>query len=426
MPVTGGRADIGPYPTWTVRWLYTGDTRMREQTLGNADLAAAWPMHYREGDATKIFTRDGSFGGLGRVLSITGRPTVTLEDYAYWMTTTQDKIVPVGTRTNAGWSPDGAHQPDPFSVPYMLTGDYWYLEESYFWASWSAAKGIPGIGTNEYYGRGPTGAEGGIQDQVRGQAWVLRNRIYTAVLAPDGSAEKQYFNQLVLDALAAWEGQKNITGTQFTGTPLWSWGQLTYAIDGPAPLHHWRKGDPGMRDGNINTAVAGGAYSPFEYGFLMFVLGRTKELGYPADALVSWLSVNIIGQLTSPDYYPYLISAYRMPTTTTNHAYFTTWSTAKSGFVSTFLDPNNASGAYSAFRDKLTDPEHGYSLVALTATAMVASQPGGAAAWAFMEREALGAPALNDNPKWAILPRGVSSGPMDTTAPSRVGDLRPR
>ena len=422
MPTTGGREDIGPYPGWTVRWLYTGDARAREEAFGNADLAAAWPMHYREGDPAKLFTRDGAFNGLGRVLSLTGRPTLEIDDFSLYMTTAADKIVPTGTMTNGGWSPDGAHQPDPFSAQYLLSGDYWYLEECYFWASWTAARPLPGIDPNGYYGRGPTGAEGGINDQVRGQAWALRSRAQTAVLAPDGSAEKQYFNQLVLDAISRWEGVKNITGTSFTGTPLWNWGQLTYAIQGPAPLHDWDRGSTAHVDASINPAICYEAQSPFEFSLMMFALGRARELGYPADALVAWQAVNIIGQLTSPDYNPYLISRYRIPETrVSDHKYFTTWAEKKSGYVASAVTE-----AESVFRDKLTDPDHGYSLIALTGAAYVADQPGGAAAWSFMEREALVSPYLNDNPKWAIIPRSVVAGPTDTTAPSRVGDLRPR
>ncbi len=46
----------------------------------------------------------------------------------------------------------------------------------------------------------------------------------------------------------------------------------------------------------------------------MYALGRTKELGYPTDALINWFAPNLIGQLTDPGYNPYLAGAYRLPT----------------------------------------------------------------------------------------------------------------
>src|SRR2546427_8493115 len=49
--------DIGPFPTWSVNWLYTGDHREREIALVNADLAGAWAMHFREGDPGKFMDK---------------------------------------------------------------------------------------------------------------------------------------------------------------------------------------------------------------------------------------------------------------------------------------------------------------------------------------------------------------------------------
>lgn len=56
------------------------------------------------------------------------------------------------------------------------------------------------------------------------------------------------------------------------------------------------------------------AIAPWEQNFLIYALGRTKELGYPTDALINWFAPNLIGQLTDPGYNPYLAGAYRLPT----------------------------------------------------------------------------------------------------------------
>ncbi|MGB9608825.1 MAG: hypothetical protein ACPL3E_00435, partial [Minisyncoccia bacterium] len=141
MPTTGGRAEIGPYPAWAVRWLYTFDKRMKEEAFGNSDLAASWPVHFREGDSTRFFNREKTISALGKIISISARPTLGLVWGILGVpdTSLNDKIIPVGKTSDGGWFPDVAHQPDPFSIQYTLTGDYWYLEEMQFWAGYGAA-----------------------------------------------------------------------------------------------------------------------------------------------------------------------------------------------------------------------------------------------------------------------------------------------
>jgi len=62
MPDTGGRADIGPMPAWAAVYLLSQDPRAKRVTLGTADAAGTWQIHYRD--------------------KKTGRP-VSLADYPY-------------------------------------------------------------------------------------------------------------------------------------------------------------------------------------------------------------------------------------------------------------------------------------------------------------------------------------------------------
>ena len=186
MGVPGARAEIAPYPQWSVMWLYTGDWRMRQMALGMADLAAAFPLHLREGVAGKRLSRAdpaGSSTGLGHAVSITDRKTLVAAVIGYDYTCTavgvprqscqgDDNLGFVGPlNLLQPWSADGAHQPSPFYPQYLLTGDPGYLDEMYLWAGFSAAR-YNGAGTAPPPGAA-TGAEGGINDQLRGAAWVL-------------------------------------------------------------------------------------------------------------------------------------------------------------------------------------------------------------------------------------------------------------
>ena len=212
MSSVGGREELGPYPAWNITWLYTGDWRMRQMSLGLADLAAAWPMNLRETASGKRLSRydpAGSSTGLGHTASITDRqgvsnPTQYLLFYNPVPSSQQLTLVgPIDG--NPPWAYSGAHEPSPFYIPYLLTGDPWYLEELYNWAGFAAFSGN-GTATVYNFGRGPTGAEGGISDETRGLGWVLRSRAETAFIAPDADPEKAYFTYLVNDALARWEG----------------------------------------------------------------------------------------------------------------------------------------------------------------------------------------------------------------------------
>jgi hypothetical protein len=394
MGTGGGRPDIGPYPTWTILWLYTGDARMREMAFGNADLCASWPIHYREGDHRRAF--------FGRVVSVADRPSLFLLNIRSNDTKPPDRVRIVGDPDSWKWNPDISHQPDCVTPQYLLTGDFWYLEESWFWASWSAAYSN-GAATGTNCGRGPTGKEGGIPGvrclSMRGQAWAFRNRAQVAAVSPDGTPEKTYFEKLTRDFIAISEGERGITKTAFENTPEWRWGRNVTGL--PAtPLHFWEPGNGAFVQEPLVAAAATAAISTWEQNFLVYALGRAKELGYPTEALLSWLSVNIIGQLIDPSYDPHLIASYRTATVDRNGQPFKGWAPVKAAL-------NQSYDAKKEFDTYLINSDHGYSLIASVATAMIAREPKGEGAWDWIYKNAY-LPSLGtfrDNPKWAILPR---------------------
>ncbi len=421
MHTAGGRPEIGPYPTWSVRWLYTGDPRMQEKAFGNADLSAAWPIHFREGDASKSFDRYKNVDGLGRVVSISDRPTFWSDRLDWDATRSEDRVSPVGSLSDGGWEPDKAHQPDPVSLQYLLSGDFWYLEELLFWAAWGAADGDGGA-KNEFWGRGPTGAEGGFgATQVRGQAWVFRTRIRAALLAPDWSPERSYFSRLIDDALAVWEGEREVVGTGFEEHPNWTWGRSVgherwdggYSGErGAPPLQYWELGTTYKADSwdcCMSPERVEYAHEPWQASMLLFSLGRARDLGFPAAPLASWLGKNLIGQLTDNYYDPYLVAAYRIPIVReSDHNYFGLnrqhpWADVRSGYQLVF-------DAQQFFEQDLGYVDHSYALMAGVAASMVIDEPGGTEAWGFIEDEVLGADGLDDNPKWVIMPGGPRPG----------------
>lgn len=167
-PGTGGRHDIGPLPRWTALFLVTQDPRAEASMLANADAAAGIPIHYRD-------------AATDQPVSILAHPGLALQ-----LGKSSAKDAPPPMRNDATiWSPDTAHQASFAYVPYLVTGDLFYLDEVMFWANWNLAHTVP-----EYreWSRGLMYSE-----QVRGQAWGLRSVGEAVRALPDKHPMSAYF-----------------------------------------------------------------------------------------------------------------------------------------------------------------------------------------------------------------------------------------
>ncbi len=421
MATTGGRPDIGPYPQWVVAWLYTGDHREREIALKNADLAAAWGMHYREGDSAKYLDRADAVAGIGKILSISNRPTIALiQGYDYLYTAAADRITTAGTcsTTRGGWSTDTAHMPEANSIPYLLTGDYWYLEQGLFSASYQAAH-PNGAATAYSYGRGPTGAEGGLAEQMRGWAWTLRTRVSLSYITPDDMPEKDLLEMWVNDAIAIEEGYLNITTTDNYNTAMWTWGRQKKASSGATPTLSYGAGavEFAQEEYGIDVEVTEKALSLFEQNFLMIAMGRAQQCGFASDAILTKMADLYIGMTTNADYNPYLLGNGRLPTThVSDSQYFT-------GFADLLTGYTSATQAVAAF--DLSDTTHGYDFIGSAACAAIVGSgvSGVDTMWTWVQTEIEYATILNADPKWALLPIGYAAAVTNYKRPSLGGIL---
>jgi hypothetical protein len=283
MPTTGGRPEIGPYPNWTVQYLLSRDPRAKAIVLGNGDLAGSWPIHVRN---TKT----------GRILTLDERPKFWLNGYRdddrerpLWQ---PDRKPPPPRRTADGkehpyyLSPDVAHMGSYAYVPYLVTGDFYYLEEAYFWgnyallAQWSVPR---------------QDGQGIMSDQIRGNAWGLRNIADASFIAPDGDPEAGYFDERIRSNLA----------------------HLTAKMYGPPEYN--QLGFWGLRtvpDARIQNAANPRwmITAPWEHDYLIWSLHHLTELGYadaarPRDFELRWQ----VGVFTHPGQYnPLLGAPYRM------------------------------------------------------------------------------------------------------------------
>jgi hypothetical protein len=173
MAAPGGRADIGLIPGWDLVYLLTSNNSIKAAVFGTSELAGSQSVHYRDKQ--------------------TGYP-VTLDSYPYMFRDSGNNILIRDTRTTANgvcggscgtpYTPDSDHQPAVAYVPYLLSGDYYFLEELQFWANWNMLKIYP-----TYRGNGQ-GIVNSIE--VRGHAWSLRSLAQAAYATPDSHPLKSY------------------------------------------------------------------------------------------------------------------------------------------------------------------------------------------------------------------------------------------
>lgn len=261
MPSTGGRNELGLLPGWAATYLLSMDGRAKEITLANGDLGGTWSIHYRDKN--------------------TGRP-VSLIDYPYMTilgiptdtnnpATRKQEAFPkcaVGGSCSTPFMHDTAHQAAFAYLPYLVTGDYYYLEELQFWAMYDAFQSNPGYRSN---------IEGLLwRDQVRAQAWSLRTLAEAAYITPDSDRLKPHFNRVVTSNL--------------------DWYNKTYANNPAANVF----GVLDMANAVIYDSKRG--ISPWQDDFFTSAVGHAAELGFAgAQNLLAWKAKAPLLRMTDPD-----------------------------------------------------------------------------------------------------------------------------
>jgi len=249
MPNTGGREDIGLQPGWNVTYLLSMDQRARNVALGTADLSGSWSAHYRDKQT-------------GYPVSVIDYPYMTVlgrAGDAYNRPMKRNEAFPPCASADLCATPftkDTAHQPNFAYLPYLVTGDYYYLEELQFWTMWSV------FSSNPYYREFEKGLV--HPDQVRGQAWSLRTLAESAYITPDTHPLKDHFLR-VLDSNLTWFNSTYINNN-VTGNAL---GIIT---NGYSIVYDDGKG-----------------IGPWQDDFFTSAVGHAAELGFTkAEDLLRW------------------------------------------------------------------------------------------------------------------------------------------
>lgn len=260
MPATGGREDIGMLPSWGASYLLTMDKRARMVTMGTADLAGSWSAHYRDKQTGQpISLLDYPYMTVNGNASDTKNPaTGKLEAFPTCATT---------TACTTPYTHDSAHQAAFAYLPYLVTGDYYYLEELQFWAMWNQFSSNPGYRQN---------VKGLLQqEQVRAQAWSLRTLAEAAYITPDKDRLKSHFTQIL---------NSNLDWYNTTYTDNATANKLGIIVNGYALGYNNGQG-----------------MAPWMDDFFTAAVGHTAELGFDkASALLKWKAQFPIARMTAP------------------------------------------------------------------------------------------------------------------------------
>jgi len=364
---TGSQRQIGPMHQWASLYAVSMDHRAFLATLRNDSGGAAYSIHYRD--------------------KKTGNPT-SIDDHPK-LSEQLDNLPACGGRCTSPYFTDQGHAPLLGYMSYLVTGDYFYLEELQFWAAWLF------INTNAEYRNFSDGLW--YIGSVRGQGWNYRTLGYTAYITPDSHRLKAYFNRKIATNLAndiaryvspGWP-HKTVFGTVFMG-------------EGNDQYRTWMDDFFTWAVGNIVDLGYTAAQPLLEYK-VKFPIGRMGEDASRAFCFQFASSyIHRIGP-SAKDYYRTWAQVYAATTKTSaacGSQALADWMTANLG--NTYVI-NQIMG--------YQDGADGYFANMQPALAMAAQSgvAGGSAAWAKSQLSSV-QPDYADNPNFAIIPREVSNG----------------
>ncbi|HET8551444.1 MAG TPA: hypothetical protein VFM97_03075 [Gammaproteobacteria bacterium] len=271
----GAQAAIGPLPRWSVAYLQSTDRRAYLWMLANDDAAGSYDIFFRDQET-------------GRPVSILDYPYMTiLGTYrgTYDPTTGKYEAFPdcgdgVCDDPNL---PNAAHEPSIGYLSYIVTGDFYYLEQLQFWADWNEFQMNP-----DYRGH----TAGLLKpNQVRGQAWGMRTLGDAAYITPDNSPFKSYFVDMVHNNLDWYNNE-------YTNNP--NANKLGAITTGCCATHY-----------ENHTSLA-----PWQDDFFTWAIGHLAGQGFTGAAtFLRWKAKFVVNRMTEPDYCWLLASAYTLKVT---------------------------------------------------------------------------------------------------------------
>jgi hypothetical protein len=464
MEAPGGRGEIGLFPRWQATYLYAMASKLKRAPemygamVGQGECAAHVPLHYREYDGKRLFCAAGTsaseagtsctpadrtVSAFGKPLSVDARPTVVTlnRQNASGADVLEREVGPVSM---SRYVISIGHNPSLAFLPYLITGDYYFLQELQYWASFDLANASqipvtmkPSQNPNIHQRDTFRHADWGYLDMtngLRGQAWSLRDLGYAALMSPDGTPEKQYLTKKLDTNIAILEGKYNVTNGSYykdcynaanpDGTfdcSYWTFGRQYKAMGAPNPLHF--ENVPSVYGGGNDTdpAYTYMYFQPFMQRYLQVVLGHLEQLGFrEVAALRKTVVSSLVNQVTNPVVKnPAVVEAYMSPNTPCqpegkpslpncskqvykpgDPMWFTSWQ----AWYDAFAAERKSNTALTRAGDLVG----GYPILARAAAAfatdIVDGQASGKATWEWLNSHIPDKQHFADTPMWAFRP----------------------
>lgn len=362
MGLAGAQPNIGAMPDHIALW-YTSDFDPRVTEVVNAmeDAVGQWQVHVIGGRADKnLLVTDTPDSGteLGHIISIVDRPDLYFFEPSRPELNPNDQVLPIGEvgehytavpgfTEPLPWRQDVSHQPEIGCYRALLTWDLWNWQEAMFHNAWMMGGVYPKF-HDTGAGRGPVGNEGAMELIQGGRSfgWQISRLGLLARTLPPSFPEKQYFEYLLMNSIAAEEGGREIRGTQFEGNTMWEWarekrrfmqGEGAGLPEGLPPLHNFWRGNmylvqPDQLDpARVSVATA------FEQ-FTLYGLGLLVQLGYPALSLLEWFGEHYIQRMVHPDSNPCTIESIRTPSVDDIGQWIQTWKQLNDCYIPAIRD----------------------------------------------------------------------------------------
>lgn len=283
MASAGYQSAIGLLPQHDVLYLTSGSANAYAAVVRNGYSAGRYALHYRD-ETTQ------------RPPAFSAYPTLVLAQSGSGMkdtgASTSGSYTPSTTGgTGPGW--DTAHAPSVGFLPYLLTGRFYFMEETQFCATtshfnvtdWARAGGNRGVPAPGY-----TGASGICSTfvQTRSGAWWFRALAQALCVTPDDHPLRPEF-------ISAMQNTINWHHARYVAQPNNPYGWVT-------------PGEP-------YSSPAGTTFgSPWQQDFVTAAWGYGLSMGLPIDnatlarfqALFAWKARSVIGRLgtsSSPDWW---------------------------------------------------------------------------------------------------------------------------
>lgn len=216
-----GDEEAGVLQGWDAGYAASGDPRLEDLLFGTnrrdseaepvkggggvAAVASHVPVYVRYMGVTNNYCRYScadrtGHGTYGRFYSIEAHPDARTMNS--WIMPTYAQV---GDRADKrGWAFHPTHMWNLSYLPWLVTGDLYYLEDLLGWSSFLALQ--PNPGTADYARHWHWGYVNENGMELRGSAWAISFLAHTAFALPDGWPEKELMTRLLETQFAVIEG----------------------------------------------------------------------------------------------------------------------------------------------------------------------------------------------------------------------------